>query len=831
MVILVAVVSTITLRELYSVAFDEERTRLVDSVRIQARLIEAIAQHEREEHPGEESIIFAIILDQIEKGYGQVSGSSETGEFTLAKREGDRIRFLLRQKHHDQVSPLEIPLDSDVAEPMRRALTGNSGTIVGFDYRGQRVLAAHEPLDVFDLGVVAKVDMAEIRKPFVEAGLLVFLIGVILISIAALLFLRIGFPVVRLQEEHEKKFRTLFEHAPDAIVLIDSETGALLDFNKRTEELLGYSRDELKKLDLTALDVFEPDREETIKVRKIFELGTGLFETRMRTKEGGVKDILVHARKIVLGKKTTISSVWCDITFQKKREQALRESQEKYQNLLDNAGLGITLLGPDMEVLETNKKMRSWFEGVDLDNRPSCFAVYKDPPRKEPCTHCPAVKTFRDGLVHESSTETSWEGGTRNFRITSSPIHGSDGQIIAALEIVEEITERLKLEAQLRQSQKLEALGTLAGGIAHDFNNILYAIMGNTELAIENLPEAGSAGRMLGEVLAGATRASNLVKQILAFSRQTRPERKVLPLAPLLHESGSLLRATLPSTIEFELIDASRSAAILGDPSQVQQVLMNLFSNAVHAMGEVGGELTVRLSDVDIGPEGGLSHLNLNPGPYLLIAVGDTGSGIAEDKLERVFEPFFTTKDPGEGTGLGLAVVHGIVKSLEGGITVESEPGVGSTFNVYFPKADPSAEPVEEMSEILPEGRGRILFVDDEETIVTLGQATLESLGYEVVARQSSVGAWAEFQDDPDRFDLVVTDQTMPEMTGTELAEAISRVRPDKPIILCLGYGTMIPSERIVAAGISQVLSKPISRRDMALCVRNVLTEVSTAEV
>ena len=832
MVVLVAVVSAFTLYMLYGVAFEEERARLVETARSQARLIEAVARHQKDVHPDASSDdAFRGTLHQIREAHERFRGFGDTGEFTLARRDADQIAFLLRHRHDDTDRPKPVPFASHLAEPMRLALCGNSGTVIGIDYRGERVLAAHEPVAGLDLGIVAKIDMAEIRKPFVNAGLLVGAISVVLIIFAALLVLKIGLPMATLLEENENKFRLLFEQAADAIVLVDGETGEVLEFNRRLGELLGYTGDELRKLKISDIDVNKTEKSVIEHAKKICELGSDRFETKLRTKDGELRDVLNHAKRIELDKKPAILSILCDITFQKRREEALRESQEKYRSVLDNAGIGISLLSPEMEVLEANKKMRSWYPGVDFEKRSRCYEIYNDPPGKGPCSYCPVVKTFEDGAVHESLTETPSPDGVRNFRVTSSPVHGPDGQVVAVTELVEELTDKIKLEERLRQSQKLEALGNLAGGIAHDFNNILYAIMGNTELAIEDMPEGDRTTKRLGEVLKSAERASNLVKQVLAFIRQAKPEKKAHTLTPLLEESLTLLRATLPSTIEFKWSFESTSDTVLGDRSQIEQVLMNLFTNAVHAMGEDKGVLTVRVSDVEIDGDDGYQHLDLKPGPYLKIAVSDTGCGIDKETFEHIFEPFFTTKGPGKGTGLGLAVVHGVVKGLDGAVDVLTEPGRGSTFTIFLPSAEPMPQPDEPDPTSLPGGRGRILFVDDEEAIATLGQAVLESMGYDVVAVTSSLEAREVFLNDPDGFDLVITDQNMPAMTGIELASALSTVRPKRPIILCSGCSEMIPHEKIEAAGISRVLAKPISRRDMASCVQSVLKEFSLIEV
>ena len=421
-----------------------------------------------------------------------------------------------------------------------------------------------------------------------------------------------------------------------------------------------------------------------------------------------------------------------------------------------------------------------------------------------------SIKIFRGFVEHRRAEEA--------LREAHEELERRVGERTAELlklneQLKREIEERKQVEKQLRQAQKMEAIGTLAGGIAHDFNNILAVILGFTEIAL-NMPEDTRTQHWLKQVLKAGERAKELVQQ----------ERKPVRITPILKETLKLLSASLPATIEIRE-DVAASGTILGDPTQIHQVLMNLCTNAAYAMREEGGVLTVSQSDVELDVEAAARYPNLPPGSYLRLIVSDTGHGMDRAVMERIFDPYFTTKEPNEGTGLGLSVVHGIVQSYGGVITVDSEPGKGTSFHVVLPRIDREDTPKAETFAPLPTGNERILFIDDEEMLVEMGQEMLESLGYDVVALTNNLEALETFRAQPDRFDLVITDQTMPHKTGAELARELLRIRPDIPIILCTGFSEIITEKQAEATGIRRFLMKPILRREMAQTIRDLLDE------
>jgi PAS domain S-box-containing protein len=425
------------------------------------------------------------------------------------------------------------------------------------------------------------------------------------------------------------------------------------------------------------------------------------------------------------------------------------------------------------------------------------------------------------------------DGSEFPVEISLSPLVTAGETLI--LSTIRDITERVqaeierqRLEEQLLQAQKLEALGTLAGGIAHDFNNLLAVIVGYTELALFDVPPENPAGEHLREVRAAGLRAKDLVQQILTFSRQHARELQPLDLRLVVTEALRLLRASLPATVEIQQHLATDTGAVMADVTQMHQVLMNLGANAEQVMRETGGVLEVRLEPVEVDAAMAVTYPDLRPGSYVRLTVRDTGPGIAPEIKARIFDPFFTTKAPGEGTGLGLAVVHGIIAAHGGVITVESTPGQGAAFIIHLPRlkvaavADPASPET-----TLVTGSERILFVEDEEPLAHWGQNLLERLGYHVTVCTNGREALAAFRAAPHSFDLVVTDQTMPQMTGDALTRALRRIRPALPVILCTGYSHLITAEQAEAMGIDALCMKPLLARDLAETIRRVLTHHS----
>ncbi len=423
--------------------------------------------------------------------------------------------------------------------------------------------------------------------------------------------------------------------------------------------------------------------------------------------------------------------------------------------------------------------------------------------------------------LEEFEIDVNGVGKYLSFR--AAPEIDSGTAVRSILVIAQDITERRNLEAQLREAQKLEAVGALSGGVAHDFNNLLAVMLGNSELALDDIPEGSSIFDNIRNIRTAALRGRDLVRQILAFSRNTAGNMRVMPVTPLVEETAKLLRSTIPSTVDIKVETTAVRDSIYGDAGQVQQVLVNLSTNAAQAMPR-GGVMTISLKETVFGrePEPGLP-----PGDYLALCVRDTGHGMDEKTRERIFEPFFTTKAPQGGSGLGLSVVYGIVKAHRGVVTVRSAPGKGSTFTAFLPLVGNREERAAAEAEKEVKGKGRILFVDDEELLVRAARDALSKLGYEVATETEPKKALLTFAESGS-FDLVVTDHTMPGMSGLALTEALLRKRPRLPVILCTGYSPGVDEETAKAAGVRAFLMKPYTRTQLSRAVAKVLERQPT---
>jgi len=523
---------------------------------------------------------------------------------------------------------------------------------------------------------------------------------------------------------------------------------------------------------------------------------------------------------------TSIVELEHEITERKQAEKALRESEERYRTLVVNLPVAVyrNTPGPKGAFLMANPAFCKMFgfnnEEEVLDFTPA--NLYQNPKKRKEYSD----NLIRKGVIKNDEWTLLKRDGTSVYTsITSRVVHGQDGEVSHFDSIMLDITDKKKMEDQLQQAQKIEAIGTLAGGIAHDFNNILGGIIGYAELAKMKAPEESNVIADLDNVIKSGNRAASLIKQILTISRQHKQEQRPVQVKYIINEALKLLRATLPTSIEIREDLAKDAGVVNADPTQMHQVIMNLGTNAGHAMQEDGGVLTVELANVDLDDIEAAMHLDMDAGSYLRLTVSDTGHGISPEIVERIFDPYFTTKDTGEGTGLGLSVAHGIVKAHGGAITVYSEPGKGTTFHVYLPLILEEERKEKETEEPLPSGSERILFIDDEPVLVEIGSQMLERLGYEVVTQKSSVQALELFRAEPDRFDLVITDMTMPHMTGDKLAQELMKIRPDIPIILCTGHNTLVLEEKAKEIGVKAFVMKPLVMRNLAETVRKVLDE------
>jgi PAS domain S-box-containing protein len=641
-------------------------------------------------------------------------------------------------------------------------------------------------------------------------------------------------------QQSEQRWATTLASIGDAVIATDPE-GNIVFMNTVAEELTGWTLDEASMTPISAVFRIVNERTrsevESPVIRVIREgIIVGLANhTILIRKDGSEVPIDDSGAPIrdADGKTTGVVLAFRDITERKATEKALRAAHDELElrvrertadlrrqaELLELAYNAILVRNLDNRITFWNARAEEIYgftKSEALGNVAHSLLQTRFP---VPFDEYMATLT-REGRWEGELDHTTKDG--RRITVLSRQALQRDeaGNPRAIMEINLDVSASRELEAQLRQAQKMEALGTLAGGIAHDFNNILASIIGFGELIKDHVPKESREHRHAQRVLEAGIRGRDLVKQMLTFSRQTEQEKKPVRLSSIVTESVKLLRASIPSTVSIRTSLTSGSGVILGDTTQIQQIIMNLATNAAYAMREKGGTLDIELSDLSVGHND--SHA-MEPGLFMKLTVRDTGTGIPGDVIDRIFDPFFTTKGVGEGTGLGLSVVLGIVKQSGGHITVVSEPGRGSVFDVYFPQiSETPAVGVTADEATIPGGHERVLFVDDEEALVEMGEELLSGLGYEVTCCTSSSKALTRFRRDPSRFDLVVTDQTMPGMTGVQLAAELLAIRPI-PVILCTGFSHTTNEESARAAGIKGFVMKPLTKREIAKTIRKVL--------
>lgn len=520
-----------------------------------------------------------------------------------------------------------------------------------------------------------------------------------------------------------------------------------------------------------------------------------------------------------------------EIEEHKRTETALGESEARLRALIQTIPDLVWLKDPEGVYLECNARFERFFGAPKKDIIGKTDFDFFDRDQAEFFRKNDKAAIEKGGPRLNEEEITYADDGHREFLETvKTPIYGNDGQLIGVLGIARDITERRlaeeerkKLESQLRQSHKMEAIGTIAGGIAHEFNNILGIIIGNMELAVDSVDPENPAQLYLQEIKTASFRASDIVKQLLNFSRKTEQSKQPIDFLLLIKESIKLLRSSIPTTIDIQLNLPEELTTIKADMTQIHQVLLNICTNAAHAMETDGGRLTIDLAELDVDNVTKTQYQEIEPGRYVQLTISDTGHGIDPSIKANIFDPYFTTKGPGKGTGMGLAVVLGIVKNHNGAISVYSEPGKGSTFKILFPAAGGAPQEIKTAEQELPRGNETILFVDDEEGLAKIGSTVLEQLGYSVIVRTDPAEALELFRSDPSRFDLIVTDMTMPHLEGDQLIREIQRINNTIPVILCTGFSNKMDSHRAIRIGACSYIEKPLNKSQLAYAVRMAL--------
>jgi PAS domain S-box-containing protein len=623
--------------------------------------------------------------------------------------------------------------------------------------------------------------------------------------------------------------RGLIEASPDPLVTISPE-GKITDVNRATELVTGVPREKIIGSDFS--DYFTDPVKAREGYEEVFKKGSVQdYPLAIRHVAGKVTDVLYNAT-VYRNEAGEIQGVFAaarDITQRKQAEEALRQNEQLLRNVLELLPVGVWIADKEGVITYGNPAgQRIWagYRYVGIGQ----FGEYKGwwvntgkPIEPEEWAVARAIRKGETSLNEEVEIEC-FDGSHKIILNSAIPLRNDKNEITGAFIINDDITERRQAEQKIRQMQKMEALGTLAGGIAHDFNNILMPITINAEMALMDVKQGVlPSPSYMQLVKEAATRGQALVKQIITFSRQKEQPRQPVDINPVIKEALEFLRASIPKNIEIRSSIGVEPAVVLADPTQIHQVLMNLCSNAAFAMRGKGGILQVSLIRFQLDSEEATRQADLKPASYLRLTVADTGHGMDPEVRNRAFDPFFTTKKPGEGTGMGLAVVHGIVKNHEGGITLESEVGKGTTVHVFLPWAQADGPRPDVSAEPIPTGKERILLIDDEEIQVRTLQHMLERLGYRVIAKTRAPEALETFRTQPDAFDLLITDQTMPELSGANLAREVLQIRPDMPVILYTGYSETLDEEEARSIGIRDFALKPLTVRDMAERIRRAL--------
>ena len=619
----------------------------------------------------------------------------------------------------------------------------------------------------------------------------------------------------------EHKWRNILVKIPQIGVTLN--TKAKITFaNAYFLQLTGWKEKEVIGQDWVDMFIPENVRKD---VREVFltvmsqkdTIGFSTYENEIIDRSGMIINVAWSnaLTKDVHGNVIDVTCLGVDLTERQRSEQALQRSEEKYRSMMESMKDASYICSPELHIEYMNPGMIDRVGANAIGKL--CYKALYD--MDEKCSWCVFDQIKKGEHV---DYEVADPKDSHYYSVSNSPIFHADGTA-SKLTIFHDITKIKDIEAQLRQSRKMESIGTLAGGIAHDFNNLLYIISGNAELALEDIPEWNPAHASLEEIKSATLKAAGIAKQLLNFSRKTDQEMKPIGVVTVIKDALKFLRSTIPTTIDIQKHLPDADITILADPIQINQIMMNLCINAFQAMEDTGGIMEIIVETVSLDEEAADSYPDLTAGDYLKITVNDTGPGIDPEIIERIFDPYFTTKEMGKGSGMGLSIVHGIVQNHSGAISVDSKLGKGTTFSLLFPAVDekPKIEP-ETINEI-PRGHETILFVDDEKSIADMAQKMLKRLGYKVETSLNPLQALDLFKSQPDEFDLVITDMTMPQMTGAKLSEKLIEIRSNIPVIICTGHSAIIDEEKAKQFGIAGYVMKPVSMSIIAKTIRKVL--------
>ncbi len=632
--------------------------------------------------------------------------------------------------------------------------------------------------------------------------------------------------------QSEKKYRNLFENGSDLLCLHDLK-GNLLDTNLAHKKEYGWQHKDIVDKNIRDLIPEQHKLGFDQYLKQIVKNGKDEGYFKGYTKSGQ-KIIMEYHSKLIFdknGQPEEVQATARDITDRWKAEKKIESSEKRYRTLFEKAEDAIFVLDTSKEkmgmIVDANQSAAT-MHGYSLEEIKKLNIKDLDAPAHATAAEEKITAMLKGEWIQKEINHVKKDGTVFPVEINAGLIEIDKSKYILAID--RDIHERKEFENRLKRSEKMETIGNLAGGIAHDFNNILGAIIGYSELLKEDIQGDETSAHFLDQILQGGFRAKKLVSQILLFSRQNDHEMVQVKIIPLVKEVKKMLSATLPSTIDFKMNILTTYDLILADPTQIHQILMNLFTNSAHAMREKGGTLSIEIDHIKIDQDALKNFQDVKKGDYLILQISDTGHGIPSDLMDKIFDPFFSTKPRGEGTGLGLSVVQGIVKKCDGVIKVYSDVGKGTTFQIFLPLIEEGEQEnsMEKLS--IPKGNENILFVDDEQALVDLEKTMLERLGYKVTGITNSKTAWQIFQKNPDAFDMVITDKSMPGLSGLELSKKLVGLSPKKPIVMCTGFGDEDSIKQAKKIGIRGFINKPILQIELTETIREIFDHPDKGE-
>jgi PAS domain S-box-containing protein len=805
----------------YRAALERERVHLTYLVDTQAHLLEWVARRDEAVNADGRDGAIAGVLSQIATGdHSDYTGFGKTGEFAVGRSDGERIVFAVPGRDGQPIA--SAPLHGDTAEPMRRALAGESGVMVGRDYRGQRVLAAYRPVAGSGLGLVAKMELQEVRAPLLRAAYGVAGFWLLVVALGAALY---GWVSDRLQRELTRSrhhYQALFDGSELGMLLI--EAGRIVRANPRACEMLGREAEAL--VDGSLVDFSSPrqpdGRDSAVAARQVLDEAKAgrrqVFDWQLARADGSPIDVELALTAVDLADRRRMQVSLRDVTAEKEAEAQRNRLAVAIEQLEE----GILISDPDGKVQYVNRAFER-ITGYAAEEVRGVTTRLLRSGHQDEAFYADLWRTIKAGEVWTGQlVNRKRDGSFYEEEMTISPVFDAAGEIVSYAAVKRDVTQQKLLEAQFLQAQKMEAVGRLAAGVAHDFNNVLTGILGHAELLLLDAPE-GEPVEDLKQIVELSKRAADLTRQLLAFSRRQPQERRNVDIDGWIQGTLGMLRRVIGEDVSVELMLGAQEAQVRADEAQLLQLLMNLAVNARDAMPG-GGRLEIATLVVDEAGGPG-SPVGLRPGRYVCLRVSDTGQGMDAATLERIFEPFYTTKEAGKGTGLGLSTVYGIAQQHGGAVTVTSRPGHGATFTAYLPQAEPESQPA---AEALPDAaspavHATILLVEDDAAVRRVIERTLTGADYDVLTAATPAEARQVLDSLAEPVDLMVTDFVMPGGTGAELYEDVVAKHSGLHVLFISGYAELPQLPSLTTQPRPHFLGKPFTPEELLRQVGSIL--------